>query len=586
MSLTPRGMSVQEAYRNFISENFIVNRRYQRKLVWSLDEKRLLIDSIIHGYPLPLFLLAKVEGAETYEIIDGIQRLNAIFSFIHHQFTNKADECFDLNELATAKQMADAEHFLPFPDNKIRMSRKDCAAFLDYQLAVTIDSESDESRINEVFGRINSGGRQLSAQEKRQAGLVSPFSELVRELSSELRGDTSPLRVTLSAMPEVSINTPKDRQGYGVDASDVVWCRHGIIPASELRDSGDEQLIADICISILYNEPFAYSREALDEFYDPTSDNYKDLEARLQSYGQDRLKNTVKVIMSQFQEIFDPSPNMFRSIVHKKPANAARTAFYAVFFAILNLIYKEQKKPNDADGIRKACENIQSNMETGTHYSTTENRYKNISVVTGMIQPYFINADPAELGTGEALAVDFENSLRMSRFERNRYELKAGRIELIKGGRISAAIYEKLCRTICGIANVGPESPGFIYFGVADEHADANRVENVFGHQAKKIGDHFFVGVDYELEELNIDVSTYVRQLIEMIKNSDLSEPLKSNVISQITHGKYAGKTFVRIRIPPQNGLSSKGERYFIREESQTKEMTTRQAFAQQQLFQ
>ena len=53
MSVTPRGMSVQEAYREFRDGNFRVNRRYQRKLVWSLAEKQKLVDSILEGYPIP-----------------------------------------------------------------------------------------------------------------------------------------------------------------------------------------------------------------------------------------------------------------------------------------------------------------------------------------------------------------------------------------------------------------------------------------------------------------------------------------------------------------------------------------------------
>jgi uncharacterized protein with ParB-like and HNH nuclease domain len=59
MSIAPRGMSIQEAYRNYRDGQFIVNRRYQRKLVWTIDEKALLIDSILKGYPIPLILLAK-----------------------------------------------------------------------------------------------------------------------------------------------------------------------------------------------------------------------------------------------------------------------------------------------------------------------------------------------------------------------------------------------------------------------------------------------------------------------------------------------------------------------------------------------
>ncbi|WP_442951683.1 DUF262 domain-containing protein [Paenibacillus sp. GYB003] len=53
----------------------IVNRRYQRKLVWTKDEKSQLIDTMIKRYPLPLILLAEVEidGVAKYEIIDGMQ---------------------------------------------------------------------------------------------------------------------------------------------------------------------------------------------------------------------------------------------------------------------------------------------------------------------------------------------------------------------------------------------------------------------------------------------------------------------------------------------------------------------------------
>lgn len=51
-------MSVQEAYREFRDGNFRVNRRYQRKLVWTLAEKQKLVDSILEGYGC----LAKLTG--------------------------------------------------------------------------------------------------------------------------------------------------------------------------------------------------------------------------------------------------------------------------------------------------------------------------------------------------------------------------------------------------------------------------------------------------------------------------------------------------------------------------------------------
>ncbi len=66
---------------NFTERMLYVNRKYQRKLVWSVKEKQSLIDSIIKKYPIPLILLAETDNNK-YEIIDGMQRLNAIFSFI------------------------------------------------------------------------------------------------------------------------------------------------------------------------------------------------------------------------------------------------------------------------------------------------------------------------------------------------------------------------------------------------------------------------------------------------------------------------------------------------------------------------
>jgi uncharacterized protein with ParB-like and HNH nuclease domain len=57
MATIPRGMTVTEAYRIFRAEKLVVNRTYQRKLVWTLDEKIKLIDSILKGYPIPLFVL-------------------------------------------------------------------------------------------------------------------------------------------------------------------------------------------------------------------------------------------------------------------------------------------------------------------------------------------------------------------------------------------------------------------------------------------------------------------------------------------------------------------------------------------------
>ena len=50
MIQAPRGMSIMEAYEIYRSDKFIVNRTYQRKLVWSIKEKQALVDSVLNKY--------------------------------------------------------------------------------------------------------------------------------------------------------------------------------------------------------------------------------------------------------------------------------------------------------------------------------------------------------------------------------------------------------------------------------------------------------------------------------------------------------------------------------------------------------
>jgi uncharacterized protein with ParB-like and HNH nuclease domain len=64
MTVSPQGISIQSLYRSYRDGSLIVNRQYQRKLVWTVAEKQRLIDSILKDYPLPLFLLAEKPTTE------------------------------------------------------------------------------------------------------------------------------------------------------------------------------------------------------------------------------------------------------------------------------------------------------------------------------------------------------------------------------------------------------------------------------------------------------------------------------------------------------------------------------------------
>ncbi|MFH2050358.1 MAG: DUF262 domain-containing protein, partial [bacterium] len=383
MSITPRGMSVQEAYRLFRDDKLLVNRKYQRKLVWTTEEKQNLIDSLIKDYPIPLILLADAsEGSnQKFEIMDGMQRLNAIFSFIENSFPVD-DKYFDTGEFTRARQVAEAGFFTAASKDKYNFYEPSvCADILDYQLAVTTFPIESEKQVTDVFGRINSGGKQLSAQEKRQAGMTDNFSMVVRELSSEIRGDSSKSKLSLSEMPEISIDSARTDLGYAIKAEDIFWCKQGILWNRHLRDSEDEEMIADICSSIVLGEPIARSKELFDKIYDPSDSEFEKVRREFTTYGKERLVEEVKVTLSVLREVIDgysTAPNTLRSIVNPKSANPIKGSFFAIFMAFHKLVVVEEKTPDNYVDIMKGLGGMHKKMISSAKFSTTSDRIKNI----------------------------------------------------------------------------------------------------------------------------------------------------------------------------------------------------------------
>ncbi len=581
MSITPRGMSVQEAYRNYSDGKFLVNRRYQRKLVWTVNEKEYLIDSICKDLPIPLILLAQTEEGR-FEVIDGLQRLNAIFSFIENRFS-LTSKFFDVNQFSRAKQIADAGAFIYHNENLL--SPAECANLLDYQLAVTIYPSAEEKEITDIFGRINSGGKHLSPQEKRQAGMLDNFSDIVRKVSSEIRGDSSQDIVQLSEMPEISIDSNRESIGYGLKADEIFWCQQGILWKVQLRDSEDEEMIADIVASIIKNEPIARSKELFDKIYESNEPEHAEFNSLLTAYGVDRITHELKVTFSILEKIFFDEKTTIHEVVNPKSSNPVKGSFFALYMAIFQLVVREEKSPDQSNKIIHALSGLQKDMIVSAKYSTTEDRVKNINKTIGLIQPYFVKKDPPVLRHGSGLGIDFENSVRRSKVETNRYECKQGFVDLSPQRKLNEDLYPKLIEIICGIANVGPDSDGFVFIGVADTKSDVDRIEQLDQIKSHSINERYVVGIDRELKVLNIKMDDYINKIMAKINSSDLSEPLKSQVLSQLDVVEYKNFSVLRLRVPRQKSISFIGSESFIRENSNTIELKGPKLLAISKLF-
>lgn len=577
MSVTPRGMSVQEAYRSFRDGAFRVNRQYQRKLVWTLEEKEKLIDSLLRGYPIPLILLATrplADGSREFEILDGMQRLNAVFSFIENRFALDG-KFFDVQQLSRARQLAEEGVFQAKSAPEFQLLEAGlCADFLDYTLAVTEFPAADPGAVNEVFGRINSYGRQLSPQERRQAGVLNSFANAIREIAAEIRGDVSTESLDLADMPSISIDVAEDDAGSGIRADDTFWCKQGVLRKNQLREGEDEQLLADLAVSIITDTPFAFSGANLDAIYDEATDEAARVSAALRAYGVDSLKHDMQVTMSILRnaiEEVDNGPNALRRIAHPTAgSNPIKTAFYAIYMAFYELCVREEKSPRDSAEIMRVLTSIQSRLATAAGQISSESRRQNINVVKGVIQPYFDDRNPPASTQGPGLAIRFENSLRRSRIETSAFECKQGFLPLSGQRLLNSGLLDRVVETACAIANIGPRSEGAIFIGVADKKDDAQLIERLDAISNAVVGERYVVGIDREASYLNETLDQYARRLINQFRNSGLSEPLKTSILSSIDCITYRGKSVICIWIARQPQISSINDRVYVRQGSET----------------
>ena len=551
---SPRGMTIMEAYEAYRNNKLFINRRYQRKLVWSQQEKKDLVESILLQYPIPLVLLASQD--EKYEIIDGMQRLNAIFGFIENHFPvyiDGSEKFFNIPDYTFAQSQVAKGVIFPKSDVDF-LTQEQVSAFIQYPFPVTIFKTGSSDEINETFRRINSTGRKLSPQEVRQAGNVSKFSLLVREVASEIRGDASREILLLQEMPEISIDSKLSKHQYGINAEDTFWCRHGVLNVSDLKESEDEQLIADIILSCALGVPFPASRVAFDNYYGSGNDDKsKDIDVKINAVGE---KNIRTEILTVFSEIFNLVDFHFegerlKTILNPNAGgNPVKEAFYTLFMAYYELMIKENKAAFDYKKIKASLKNIHSKLVRSRNYTTTDDRRNNINICKGLIQDHFKKTDSTFRST-TSYVIDFQAYLMKSKTEAAVYDFKQGFYTLNPNSReFDENSFNKILCNISALANLGKDRVGFLFIGVTDKEADTLQVEKLDNlTNVPRYHDFGVVGLEREAKLKGVSLDQYISYITGRLSASNLEASLKTRITKDITPITYHGHTVLMISV-------------------------------------
>lgn len=373
-------------------------------------------------------------------------------------------------------------------------------------------------------------------------------------------------------MPSISIDLPMSKHGYDVKAEEVFWVQQGILRSTDLRDSMDEQCIADIVASIVGGELLARSKDALDKIYIEDSVQSKKVLDGLDVYGSDAIVEEFKYCIAEIEKVSQSGgSNKLRDIIFERPtSNAFPSTFSALFIAFYESLITNQNIISDYAETKKALTHLSARIESSRKGTPPDERRKNINMIKGLISSCLISVESLDHIYGAHTHIDIENIIRRSEIELPHYELKQGLLKLDSSRSIDENILKKVIKTICAIANNSPDSAGKIIIGIVDSESDKNRVCELDKIEAKKISRKYVVGVSREARILNITVEEYFTKWKDGIRNSSLSEVLKDQVLSNIDYNDFFGLGLIVINIPPQREVSYYEDDIYFRSGDET----------------
>lgn len=143
---------------------------FQRNSVWPRNAKAYLIDTILSDRPVPVLYFERGINLQTgrpeYTVIDGQQRMRAVFDFF--------DGRFSLTESPDA----------PWSRKKWKtLSEDERARILNYDFIVEELSGYEPDDIRDMFSRMNRFVVRLNQQERRRAKYEGFFKDFVEEIA-------------------------------------------------------------------------------------------------------------------------------------------------------------------------------------------------------------------------------------------------------------------------------------------------------------------------------------------------------------------------------------------------------------------
>ncbi len=179
--------SIQEMYQKFKSKKLELNPNYQRNVVWGLDKKTSFIESLFMGILIPPIYVVEIPGetildGNTYEIVDGKQRLSTIISFLENKIKLQKRYLEYYGDIFVDKKFNDI--YKDSDESISNYAKELLSSVLDFYV---ITANSPEFTKYDIFSRLNRGAEPLRVDEIRKAIYRSTTLKQIEEFVESIK---------------------------------------------------------------------------------------------------------------------------------------------------------------------------------------------------------------------------------------------------------------------------------------------------------------------------------------------------------------------------------------------------------------
>lgn len=171
-------IQVQELLRMLQEGQILVAPAYQRQFRWNDERCSELIESLMLGIPVPNLFMATNDD-NTWETVDGVQRLSAIVKFAG---SDELRTDLGLNGVLVLQGLKKLELFNAASFSALPSHIQQHVRTRPIKV-VTLNDKSDKIIRFDLFERLNTGGVLLTNQEIRDCVFQGTFADKLDELA-------------------------------------------------------------------------------------------------------------------------------------------------------------------------------------------------------------------------------------------------------------------------------------------------------------------------------------------------------------------------------------------------------------------